>query len=86
MSDFVWLDVPLHKNKFKGIDFDELTTVQMSFDGAIMAVKRELVEAHYIESDVQMIKAGYKKTYLWSCRKSCSSNQYSIDLAYKNES
>tara|TARA_B100000809_G_scaffold149718_1_gene147242 strand:- start:184 stop:438 length:255 start_codon:yes stop_codon:yes gene_type:complete len=61
MSDFVWLDVPLHKNKFKGIDFDELTTVQMSFDGAIMAVKRELVEPHYIENDVQMIKAGYKK-------------------------
>jgi hypothetical protein len=61
MSDFVWLDMPLHKNKFKGIDFDELKTVQMSFDGAIMAVKRELVEAHYIENDIQMIKAGYKK-------------------------
>lgn len=61
MSDFVWLDMPLHKNKFKSIDFDELKTVQMSFDGAIMAVKRELVEAHYIENDIQMIKAGYKK-------------------------
>jgi hypothetical protein len=61
MPDYVWLDVPLHKNKFKGINFDELTTVQMSFDGAIMAVDRKLVEAHYIKNDIQMIKAGYKK-------------------------
>jgi hypothetical protein len=33
----------------------------MSFDGAIMAVDRKLVEAHYIKNDIQMIKAGYKK-------------------------
>ena len=61
MSDFVWLDMPLHKNKFKGIDFDELATLKISFDGAIMAVKRELVEQHYVDNNVQMIKAGYEK-------------------------
>jgi len=61
MSDFVWLDEPLHKNRFKNINFDELTTLQMSFDGSIMAVKKELIERHYIENDIQMIKAGYKK-------------------------
>jgi hypothetical protein len=61
MSDFVWLDMPIHKNRFKGIDFDKLTTLQMSFDGSIMSVKRECVESHYIENDVQMIKTGYKK-------------------------
>ena len=61
MSDFIWLDMPLHKNKFKGIDFDELSTLKISFDGSIMAVKKELVEQHYIDNNVQMIKAGYEK-------------------------
>lgn len=61
MSDFVWLDMPLHKNRFKGVDIDDLSTLQLSFDGSIMAVERSLVEQHYIENNVQMVKAGYEK-------------------------
>ncbi len=61
MSEFIWLDVPLHKNKFSEVDVSELETLKLSFDGAIMAVERELVEQHYKDNDVEMIKAGYHK-------------------------
>lgn len=61
MTDFVWLDVPIHKNKFRDIDISELDTVKVSFDGAIMAVKECLVKDHYDSNDVPLIKAGYKK-------------------------
>jgi len=61
MDEFVWLDTPLHRNKFKELNIDDLDTVKVSFDGSIMAVKRALVESHYSDNEVQMIKAGYKK-------------------------
>lgn len=61
MSDFIWLDRPLHKNNFGKLDVVSLDTVKLSFDGSIMAVQKNLVEDRYLENDVQMIKAGYKK-------------------------
>tara|TARA_Y100001970_G_C14121231_1_gene796414 strand:+ start:128 stop:382 length:255 start_codon:yes stop_codon:yes gene_type:complete len=61
MDDFVWLDVPLHKNRFKDLEIDSLDTIKLSFDGAIMAVKKDLVETYYNSNNVQMIKAGYEK-------------------------
>ena len=41
MSDFVWLDIPFHKNKFKALDIEALETLKVSFDGSIMAVRKE---------------------------------------------
>ena len=61
MSDFVWLDEPLHKNKFREVEVDKLETIKLSFDGSIMAVQRSLVETHYNENNVSLIKAGYEK-------------------------
>lgn len=60
MDDFVWLDIPLHKNKFLKLELEELDTVKMSFDGSIMAVKKTCVESSYKENEVEMVKAGYK--------------------------
>lgn len=61
MSDFVWLDIPFHKNKFKALDIEELETLKVSFDGSIMAVRKECVESFYNKNDVELVKAGYKK-------------------------
>ena len=64
MSDpdnYVWLDIPLHKNKFSKIDVSKLDTLKLSFDGAIMAVKEELVRHLYESNNVRLIKAGYEK-------------------------
>ena len=65
MSDYVWLDCPLHKNNFPKIDFEKeeslLSSIQLSFDGSIMAVKRAVVEPYYEEQEVHMVRLGYKK-------------------------
>jgi hypothetical protein len=61
MSDFIWLETPLHKNRFKGLELNELDTIKLSFDGSIMAVKKELVEGYYKDNNVQMVRAGYEK-------------------------
>ena len=60
----VWLDNPIHKNRIK-FDFmsddkikDSLT---LSFDGTIMAVDRGMIEEHYKNEEVEMVKLGYKK-------------------------
>ena len=60
-DEYLWLDIPIHKNKFNKIDVTEIDTLKLSFDGAIMAVKKGLVEGYYASNDVQMIKAGYTK-------------------------
>ena len=65
MDDFVWLENPIHKNRFKKVDWDESDSikesVKLSFDGAIMAVLRSKVEEHYKEQNVAMIRHGYDK-------------------------
>lgn len=61
MSDFVWLDIPFHKNKFKALDIEALETLKVSFDGSIMAVRKECIESFYHKNDVELVKAGYKK-------------------------
>ena len=37
-----------------------LSSLKISFDGSIMAVKKSCVEDHYIDQNVKMIKAGYE--------------------------
>ena len=64
MSDYVWLDYPLHKNNFPKIDFEKeeslLSSIQMSFEGSIMAVKRAAVEPYYDDQEVHMVRLGYR--------------------------
>lgn len=65
MDDYVWLDEPIHKNRFKKIKWDESESikesVKLSFDGAVMAVLRSKVEDYYREQNVAMIRHGYAK-------------------------
>ena len=61
MDDFIWLDQPVNKNKVKKLEIENLETLQLSFDGSIMAVKKNLVEDYYHKNEVALIKAGYKK-------------------------
>jgi hypothetical protein len=64
MEDFVWLEEPLHKNGIKFNFMEEPAIVEnlkISFDGAIMAVRRNAIEKHYEEQEVKMIRLGYKK-------------------------
>ena len=63
-EDFVWLEVPFHRNKvsFDLSEDEELQdTLKISFDGSIMAVKKRCVVNNYIEQKVAMIRAGYEK-------------------------
>tara|TARA_Y100001935_G_C17215070_1_gene462145 strand:+ start:720 stop:995 length:276 start_codon:yes stop_codon:yes gene_type:complete len=62
-DEFIWLEIPFHKNKisFDIKDNEEvLSSLKISFDGSIMAVKKSCVEDHYIDQNVKMIKAGYE--------------------------
>jgi len=66
MSDdnFVWLDTPIHKNCFLGSLFEDeelVSSLKVSFDGTIMAVKRDMVEGFYNDQEVDLMKAGYKE-------------------------
>ena len=65
MSEFLWLDEPVHKNRVRGFSFEDNPDVaehlKMSFDGSIMAVAKSKVEGYYVEQDVHMIRHGYKK-------------------------
>ena len=61
----VWLEVPLHKNSFPDSlinDENISSNLIMSFDGTIMGVNIEKVKDYYLEQNVPMIKAGYKKS------------------------
>ena len=64
MVDEVWLDSPIHKNNFSDKFWEEnesvMDSIMLSFDGSIMAVERECVEAHYSNQEVDMMKLGYK--------------------------
>lgn len=67
MSDnHVWLETPLHKNqlgKFKVEDHpDIMENITLSFDGSIMSVSRHIVEPFYVKNQVDMFRAGYKKS------------------------
>tara|TARA_X000000950_G_scaffold170481_1_gene207822 strand:- start:5793 stop:6068 length:276 start_codon:yes stop_codon:yes gene_type:complete len=62
-DDFVWLEVPFHKNKVSfdiEEDKDLFESLKISFDGSIMAVKRSRVEDLYKKQNVSMIRAGYE--------------------------
>ena len=65
MASFLWLDEPIHKNRFKGFSLDEnisvLESLKISFDGSIMAVLESKVKDYYLEQEVSMVKSGYKK-------------------------
>jgi len=64
MEDYVWLEAPIHKNNFPKNFFNDneeiLESVKTSFDGSIVAVKRELVEGEYKSQQVDMMRLGYK--------------------------
>jgi hypothetical protein len=64
MDDFVWLEKPLHKNNFPKNFFEDnegvLETLKLSFDGSIVAVKRDLVEKEFEAQQVDMMRLGYK--------------------------
>ena len=63
-EEFVWLEVPFHKNKisFDISEDEELKdTLKVSFDGSIMAVKKKCIASNYVEQKVAMIRAGYEK-------------------------
>lgn len=59
-SEHIWLDTPLHKNKFPKIDLASIKTILMSFDGAIMSVEEACVKDLYHKNEVSLIRAGYK--------------------------
>jgi hypothetical protein len=69
MSEFVWLEEPLHKNAFGKFNWEEhpeiLDTLMISVDGSIMAVRLDKVEEHYANEGVQNIRMGYKKAEKW---------------------
>ena len=65
MSEYVWLEAPIHKNVFASFKLGEkpeiLESLKTSFDGSIMAVRRDKVETLYEELEVPMVRLGYKK-------------------------
>jgi hypothetical protein len=65
MSEHVWLETPIHKNVFASFKLDEkpeiLEALKMSFDGSIMAVRRDKVAELYEKMEVSMVRMGYKK-------------------------
>ena len=65
MSEYVWLEAPIHKNVFKSFKLDEkpeiLEALKTSFDGSIMAVRRDKVAALYEKLEIPMVRLGYKK-------------------------
>jgi hypothetical protein len=69
MSEFLWLEEPLHKNVFGKFKWDEhaelIDTLLVSPDGSIMAVMQDKVETHYVNEDVQGVRTGYKKAGKW---------------------
>lgn len=64
MSEYVWLETPIHKNVFASFGLDEkpeiLESLKISFEGSIMAVKTDKVAALYEELEVPMVRMGYK--------------------------
>lgn len=65
MDEFVWLEDPIHKNRFKKIDWEGSDSIKdaikLSLDGSVMAVLRSKVEGYYEEQNVAMIRHGYEK-------------------------
>ena len=65
MDKYIWLIEPLHKNKLRGFKLDEYPAVadslKISFDGAIMAVLKDRVEAYYKDQKVSLIRHGYER-------------------------
>lgn len=59
-SEHIWLDTPIHKNKFPKIDLENINTILMSFDGSIMSVEESCVKDLYHKNEVDLIRAGYK--------------------------
>ena len=60
----VWLDVPIHRNqiKFSFMENESIAeSLDMSFDGSIMAVDKNKIEPYYKDEEVEMVKLGYKK-------------------------
>tara|TARA_A200000159_G_scaffold45863_1_gene42139 strand:+ start:2524 stop:2781 length:258 start_codon:yes stop_codon:yes gene_type:complete len=60
-DDYIWLDQPLHKNKFPKIDLEAINFIILSFDGSIMSVKESVVKEFYNKNEVPLIRAGYKE-------------------------
>lgn len=61
-SEWAWLESPVHLNhlgKFE-VTPEIKETLQISFDGSIMAVLRSKVESLYKELEVDQCKTGYK--------------------------
>jgi len=65
MSEYVWLEAPIHKNVFASFKLDEkpeiLDTLKTSFDGAIMAVRKDKVAELYEQLEIPMVRLGYRK-------------------------
>ncbi len=62
-DNWAWLETPVHKNhigKFE-ITPEIMETLQVSFDGSIMAVLRSKVDKFYQELEVAHCKTGHKQ-------------------------
>lgn len=60
-DNFLYLDSPIHKNFFKDKIFEEVKdNFLISFDGTIMAVKKEFLDGFDINK-LSVYKAGYEK-------------------------
>tara|TARA_B100000131_G_C17900271_1_gene526120 strand:- start:217 stop:477 length:261 start_codon:yes stop_codon:yes gene_type:complete len=59
MEDYMWLESPIHINNFK-VDFSEdvRSMLMLSFDGTIVALKKELIESDYNSEESKMIRLG----------------------------
>ena len=60
-DDFLYLESPIHRNFFKDKIFEEVKdNFLISFDGTIMAVKKEFLEGFDLDK-LSVYKAGYEK-------------------------
>jgi len=65
VDNYLWLSEPIHQNKFRGFAIKDnpsvIDSLKLSFDGAVMAVLKDRVEAYYKEQKVSLIRHGYEK-------------------------
>lgn len=84
-NDWAWLETPVHTNYLGKFELtpEIKETLQISFDGSIMAVLRSKVESFYKELEVEQCRTGHK-TYPKKFQISDEENFYKF-LAYNLE-
>lgn len=61
-NEWAWLETPIHLNHLNGFEVtpEIKETLQISFDGSIMAVLKSKIDHLYKELEVDQCKTGHK--------------------------